>query len=159
MTANKKITATGAALTITADKTILNPLLASLHKAAKDSFPVGAKEVDEVIRRLEKNDNWFSVGAPDLEHIRIIETNGAVTIHFSAELAEAYINISIKTIPVLVSLYTALINLKSLIKLSGLKEAVANYNSLLTMARIEREETAVKTRKPRVSKAATKATQ
>lgn len=157
MTANKKITATGAALTITVDKTILNPLLASLHKALKDSFPVGAKEVDEVIRRLEKNDSWFTAGTPDLEHIRIIETSGAVTIHFSAELAEAYINVSIKTIPVLVSLYTALINLKSLIKLSGLKEAVFNYNSLLTMVRITRDEAAKKTRKPRTTNAATKA--
>ena len=39
MSANKTIVATVPALTITADKKILNPLMISLHKAAKDAFP------------------------------------------------------------------------------------------------------------------------
>lgn len=153
MSANKTIVATVPALTITADKKILNPLMISLHKAAKDAFPLGAKEVEEVIRRLENNDNWISDDAPDLEHIRIVETSNALTIHFSAELAEAYVNISIKTIPVFVSLYTAFINLASILKLSGLKEAVNNYRSLTSMKRIERSEEVQKARKPRTTAA------
>ena len=157
MSANKTIVATVPALTITVSKKILNPLMISLHKAVKDSFPVCTKEVEEVIRRLENNDNWISDDAPDLEHIRIVETDGIVNISFSAELAEAYINITIKSIPLLVSVYTALINLKSLFKLSGLKEAVKNYDSMLTMTRITRDEAAKKTRKPRTANAATKA--
>lgn len=153
MSANKTIVATVPALTITADKKILNSLMLSLYKAAKDAFPLGAKEVKEVIRRLENNDNWISDDAPDLEHIRIVETSNAFTIHFSAELAEAYINISIKTIPVFVSLYTAFINLASILKLSGLKEAVNNYMSLTSMKRIERSEEVQKARKPRTTAA------
>lgn len=157
MSANKITAATSPAISITVSKVVLNPLLTALYKAGKDSFPIASQDVLDIIDKLENNDNWFGSDTTELEHIRIVETGDNVTITLSAELAEAYINISIKTIPVFVSIYTALINLKSIIKLSGLKEAVKNYESLLSMSRITRGAPEKKVRKTRVTKTASKA--
>lgn len=157
MSANKTIAATNAAISITVSKVVLNPLLLALYKAAKDSFPVASQDVQEIIDKLENNDKWIGSNTAELEHIRIVETGDTVSITLSAELTEAYINITIKTIPVFVSIYTALINLKSIIKLTGIKEAVKNFDSLLAMTRITRDTPEKKVRKTRVTKTANKA--
>jgi hypothetical protein len=135
-----QLSATTTAMKITVSKKVAGPLLLKLYSAVQDTTIFNTSEVKQVVKGLENGDNWAKGDILELEHILVKESEDWVTISMSKELAEAYVNMTVRTIPVLVSVYTAVLNVVALLKFSGLKQAVDNYLSLAGMTRVKRED-------------------
>lgn len=153
-----ELNALTAALGITVNKKIAGPLLANLYKEVRKTFPFFSEEINKIVEQLD-SDTWYK-NEEMLEHIVVIEDNERVSIFFSEELAKAYLNVSIKTLPIMSVLYTSYMNIVSVVKLAGISEASEKLNSLINKVRSKKEEPAVAVKravKPRSTKAATKA--
>ena len=94
-----------------------------------------------------------------LANIADVLDNERVSVFFSEELAKAYLNVSVKTLPIMSVLYTSYMNIVSVVKLAGISEATEKLNSLISKVRSKKKEPAVvvkRVAKPRTT-AATKA--
>ena len=140
MTEVNQVSATMSAMKITVSKKVAGPLLLKLYSAVQDTSIFNTDEIKQIVKGLESGDNWAKGEILELEHILVTESEDWVSISMSKELAEAYVNMTIRTIPVMVSVYTAVLNVIALLKFTGLKQAVDNYLSLTCMVRIKRED-------------------
>lgn len=140
MTQANQVSATASAMKLIVNKKVAGELLLKLYTACQDTVVFNTEDIKQAVKLLESGDNWAKGEILDLEHIIVTESEDWVTISLSKELTEAYVEMTIRTIPVLVSIYSAAVNIISLLKFSGLKQAIGNYMSLTTMTRIKRED-------------------